>query len=79
MRNSRSAFARRSFVDEAVTKLLFASAIRQVFHTPAVVSPLGVVPKSGTNKLRLIVISVTLTRRWRYPYSEWNPYQIFLS
>ena len=55
MRNSRSAFAHRSFVDEAVSELLSANAIRQVFHTPAVVSPLGVVPKIGTNKFRLIV------------------------
>jgi hypothetical protein len=55
MRNSRSAFAHRSFVDGAVTELLSANAIRQVFHTPAVVSPLGVVPKIGTKKLRLIV------------------------
>ena len=55
MRNSRSAFAHRSFVDGAVSELLSATAIRQVFRTPAVVSPLGVVPKIGTKKLRLIV------------------------
>ena len=55
MRNSRSAYALRTFVDEAVAELLVAKAIRQVYRTPAVVSPLGVVPKIGSNKFRLIV------------------------
>ena len=55
MKISHFAYAHPSCVDEAVAEFLVAHAIRQVYHTPAVVNSLGVVPRIGTNKFRLIV------------------------
>ena len=55
MRNSVSTVKYKKFVDEAVFQLLSAGAIQLVRQCPKVVSPLGVVTKINSDKLRLIV------------------------
>ena len=55
MRNSVSAVKYRKFVDEAVSQLLSAGAIQQVRQCPKAVSPFGVVTKTNSDKLKLIV------------------------
>jgi hypothetical protein len=56
MRNARSALEHSDFIDTALAELLEAGAIRLSPQRPAVVSPLGVVPKPHSkDKLRLIV------------------------
>ena len=78
VRNSHTAYSHRTFVDEAVSELLVAKAIRQVYRTPAVVSPLGVVPKMGSINFRLILLLtyVMLTKLGLFRDSEWNLYLI---
>ncbi len=56
MRNSRSALEHSYFIDSTLAELLEAGAVRLGHERPAVVSPLGVVPKPNSkDKLRLIV------------------------
>jgi hypothetical protein len=56
LRNSESAMEHASFVDMALAELLAAGAVRHTSIRPAVVSPLGVVPKPNSkDKFRLIV------------------------
>ena len=52
--NHSSAHAHSDFVDEAVTELLATCTAHQVNEPPHCVLPLGVVPKPGTSKLRLV-------------------------
>ena len=55
MKNSISVVKYRKFVDAAVSQLLSVGAIQQGRQCPMVVSPLGVVTKTNSDKLRLIV------------------------
>jgi hypothetical protein len=57
MVNARSAFENREFVSGAVAEMLAAGAVTLLppGEKPWVVSPLGVVPKAKTGKLRLTV------------------------
>ena len=56
LRNSESAMEHASFVDMALAELLAAGVVRHTSVRPAVVSPLGVVPKPNSkDKFRLIV------------------------
>lgn len=52
--NHSSALEHASFVDGAIEELLATGAARAVEHQPRCVLPLGVVPKKGSSKYRLI-------------------------
>lgn len=52
--NHASAFDNAAFVDGAIAELLATQTAMEVTSRPLVVCPLGVVPKPGTSKLRLI-------------------------
>lgn len=54
MSNHPSALQHPSFVGQAVTDLLATQAVMEWPKRPLVVSPLGVVPKKGSQKYRLI-------------------------
>ena len=53
-RNHPSAYAHEAFVDSAVVSLTRTSAVVEWPSRPLVVSPLGVVPKKGSDQWRLI-------------------------
>ena len=55
--NSESAFEHHEFVTKAISEMVIAGATSALPSgtTPTVVSPLGVVPKPHSDKLRLIV------------------------
>ena len=53
--NQPSAFEHAEFVDEAIASLIASDAAGVVPYTPTVVSPLGVVAKKSSGKLRLII------------------------
>jgi hypothetical protein len=57
MRNAASALEHMEFVSGAVAEMLAEGAVTRLppGEKPTVVSPLGVVPKRGTNKFRLTV------------------------
>ena len=55
MKNSVSVVKYRKFVNEAVAQVLSAGAIPQIRQRPMVVSPLGVIAKINSDKLKLIV------------------------
>ena len=57
MRNSKSSLDNQDFVTKAVVEMMEACAISVLpsGFLPTMISPLGVVPKSNSNKLRLIV------------------------
>ncbi len=57
MRNSKSSLDNHVFVTQAVTEMLEAGAVSALPSgvIPTVVSPLGVVPKPNSDKLRLNV------------------------
>jgi len=52
--NHSSAFANTQFVTSNLAELLQAGTIEKVTDLPHIISPLGVVPKKGSDKLRLI-------------------------
>jgi len=56
-RNSPSAMAHAKFVTSALSEMLAAVAISKLptGYKPAVISPLGVVPKGNSGKFRLII------------------------
>ncbi len=54
MPNHPSALQHKEFVTNAVKELLRSKVISVALHKPVVVSPLGVVPKKGEAKYRLI-------------------------
>ncbi|GLC45842.1 hypothetical protein PLESTM_001788800 [Pleodorina starrii] len=54
LRNHASATEQSAFVDAAIEELIATGAARAVNHQPRCVLPLGVVPKKGTTKFRLI-------------------------
>jgi ribonuclease HI len=54
MKNHPSADSHADFVDTAIADLLVTQAIAELQQPPTVVSPLGVVPKKGTDKYRLV-------------------------
>jgi hypothetical protein len=53
-RNHPSAYTHEAFVDSAVVSLSQTSAVMEWPSRPQVVSPLGVVPKKGSDQWRLI-------------------------
>ena len=53
--NQPSAFEHAEFVDEAIASLIASDAAGVVPYTPTVISPLGVVAKKSSGKLRLII------------------------
>ena len=57
MRNASTALEHHEFVSGAVAEMLAENAVTRLppGEKPLVVSPLGVVPKRGTNKFRLTV------------------------
>ena len=57
MRNTTSAMEHHEFVSGAVSEMLAEGVVTKQppVEKPMVVSPLGVVPKRGNNKFRLIV------------------------
>jgi hypothetical protein len=52
--NHTSAVQHSAFVDQAIADLISTATALEVNEPPLVVSPLGVVPKPGSSKLRLI-------------------------
>ncbi len=57
MRNAASAMEHHELVSGAVSEILVEDVVTKLpsGEKPMVVSPLGVVPKCGTNKFRLVV------------------------
>ena len=53
--NQSSALAHAPFVDSQIRNMLAARAITPVAFVPHCVNPLGVVPKQGSAKLRLVL------------------------
>jgi hypothetical protein len=54
MSNHPSALEHATFVGKSITDMLASRTVMPLSAAPRVVSPLGVVPKKGTDKLRLI-------------------------
>jgi hypothetical protein len=57
MRNSKSSLNNQDFVTKAVAEMMEASAVSVLALgvLPIVISPLGVVPKPNSDKLRIVI------------------------